>query len=124
MLERTSPFSRHPRRALATDGTIGDNCVVPRCYHVSTSSPEETARDIRACVNDVGGPGQLQSIGKDAAGRIHSLVYYTERDDADRYLNQITRCLGSKGHRVHRAEVLEDVDDYPSFASNESEAST
>jgi hypothetical protein len=75
-------------------------------------------------VKDVGGSGQLRAIGKDAAGRIHSLVYYTERDDADRYLNQITRCLGSKGHRVHRAEVLEDVDDYPSFASNESEAST
>jgi hypothetical protein len=75
-------------------------------------------------VKDVGGPGQLRAIGKDAAGRIHSLVYYTDRDDADRYLNQITRCLGSKGHRVHRAEVLEDVDDYPSFASNESEAST
>jgi hypothetical protein len=75
-------------------------------------------------VNDVGGPGQLRSIGKDAAGRIHSLVYYTERDDADKYLNPITRCLRSKGHAVHRAEVLEDVDDYPPFATNESEAST
>jgi len=117
-----SPFSRHPRRGLATYGTIGDNCVVPHCYHVTTSSPEETARDIEDCVKDVG--GQLRAIGKDAAGKIHSLVYYTERDDADRYLNQITRCLGSKGHRVHRAEVLEDVGHYPSFASNESEAPT
>ena len=98
--------------------------MVPRCYHVSTSSPEETARDIRACVNDVGGPGQLGSIGKDAAGRVHSLVYYTERDDADKYLNRITRCLRSKGHAVHRAEVLEDVDGYPSFGTTESEAST
>ena len=75
-------------------------------------------------MNDVGGPGQLRSIGKDAAGRVHSLVYYTERDDADRYLNPITRCLRSKGHEVHSAEVLEDVDDNPPFATNESEAST
>ena len=97
---------------------------MPRCYHVTTSSPQETARDIEACVNDVGGPGQLQSIGKDAAGRIHSLVYYTELDDADRCLNRITRCLGSKGHAVHRAEVLEDVDGYASFGTTESEAST
>jgi hypothetical protein len=97
---------------------------VPHCYHVLTSSPEETARDIKLCVNEVGAPGQLRGIGKDAPGRVHSLVYYTERNDADRCLNPITRCLQSKGHTVYRAEVLEDVDDYPSFASNESEAST
>jgi hypothetical protein len=96
---------------------------VPNCYHVSSSSPEETASDVRACVNEVGGPGQLRSIGKDAAGRVHSLVYYTERDDADRYLNPITRCLRSKGHWVHRAEVLEDVDDFPRFATSEPETS-
>ena len=122
MRKGASPFSRHPRRGLATYGTIGDNCVVPHCYHVTTSSPEETARDIEDCVKDVG--GQLRAIGKDAAGKIHSLVYYTERDDADRYLNRITRCLRSKGHAVHRAEVLEDVDGYPSFGTTESEAST
>ena len=124
MLQRTSTFSRHPRRALATDGTIGDDCVVPHCYHALTSSPEETAGHIRACVDHVGRPGQVRFIGKDAAGRVHSLVYYRERGDADSHLNQITECLRSKGHEVHLAEVLEEVDDYPPFATNESEEST
>ena len=96
---------------------------MPNCYHVSSSSPEDTARDVRACVNEVGGPGQLRSIAKDAAGRVHSLVYYTERDDADKYLLPITRCLRSKGHSVHRAEVLEDVEDFPGFGTNEPETS-
>lgn len=97
---------------------------MPHCYYVLTSSPPETARDVRTCVNDVGGPGHLRSIAKDAAGRVHSLVYYRERDDADRYLNPITRCLRSKGHEVHEAEVLEEVEGYPPFTTNNSEAST
>jgi len=97
---------------------------VPHCYYVLTSSPAQAAADVRACVQDVGGPGRPAGIGKDAAGRVHALVYYTERDDADRYLNPIIRCLRSKGHEVYTAEVLEDVDDYPPIATNESEAST
>lgn len=96
---------------------------MPNCYHVSTSSPQETARDVRDCVSEVGGPGQLRSIAVDAAGKVHSLVYYRARDDADRYLHPITRCLRSKGHQVHRAEVLEDVEDFPGFATNEPETS-
>jgi hypothetical protein len=88
-----------------------------------TSSPEETAGHIKGCVDHVG-RGQLRFIGKDAEGRVHSLVYYRERHDADTYLNQITECLRSKGHEVHRAEVLEEVDDYPPFAGDESEEST
>ena len=90
---------------------------MPHCYHVLTSSPEETVGHIRACV---GRPGQVRFIGKDAAGKVHSLVYYRERADADTYLDQITECLRSKGHVVHLAEVLQEIDDYP----NESEEST
>jgi hypothetical protein len=66
-------------------------------------------------VNDVGGPGVLRSIATDAAGRVHSLVHYGARDDADVYLLRITRCLRSKGHQVHHAEVLENVPDFPGF---------
>lgn len=120
---RPARASRRPRACLATGSAIGDDRVVPNCYHVSSSSPEETARDVQACVNEVGGPGKLGSIAKDAAGRVHSLVYYTGRDDADRYLLPITRCLRSKGHSVHRAEVLEDVEDFPRFGTNEPETS-
>jgi len=88
---------------------------MPNCYHVTRSSPQETARDVRECVDQVGGPGQLRRLATDAGGSVHSLVYYAERDDADRYLQAITRCLREKGHVVHRAEVLEDVPDFPGF---------
>jgi hypothetical protein len=74
-------------------------------------------------VNEVGGLGQLGGIAKDDAGWVHSLVYYTGRDDADRHLHEITECLRSKGHSVHRAEVLEDVEDFPRFGTNEPETS-
>ena len=111
-------LSRHPRSGLATDGTISDNCVVPRCYHVSTSSPEETARDIKACVMVGARAGPKHRQGR--RRKVHSLVYYRERADADTYLDQITECLRSKGHVVHLAEVLQEIDDYP----NESEEST
>jgi hypothetical protein len=102
---------------LATGRTIGDDRVVPNCYHVTSSSPQETAGHVRECVNDpdVGGQGVLRRIATDAGGRVHSLVHYGERDDADRYLLRITRCLRSKGHEVHKAEVLEDVEGFPGF---------
>jgi hypothetical protein len=94
---------------------------VPNCYHVTSSSPQETAGHVRECVNEVGGGGVLRSIATDAAGRVHSLVYYGERDDADRYLLRITRCLRSKGHEVHSAEVLEDVEGFAGFGTAEPE---
>ncbi|HMB19127.1 MAG TPA: hypothetical protein VKO41_07430, partial [Gaiellaceae bacterium] len=72
---------------------------------------------------EVGGPGQLGGIAKDDAGWVHSLVYYRGRDDADRYLHEISECLRSKGHSVHVEKVLEDVDDFPRFGPNEPETS-
>jgi hypothetical protein len=61
----------------------------------------------------VGGPGVLR-IATDGS-MVYSLVHYKQRDEADRYLHPITRCIRAKGHRVHRAEVLEDVADSPGF---------
>lgn len=87
---------------------------MPNCYHVSSSSPQETARDVRDCVAEVGGPGQLRRIGTDGR-KVYSLVYYAERDDADRHLHKITRCIRQKGHEVEKAEVLEDVPDFRGF---------
>jgi hypothetical protein len=99
---------------LATARTMSDDRIVPNCYHISSSPPEQTAQDVRACVEEVGGPGQLRRVGTDGR-KVYSLVYYADRDDADRYLHKITRCIRQKGHEVHHAEVLEDVPDFPGF---------
>lgn len=92
---------------------------MPNCYHVASSSPHETGKDVAQCVKDVGGPGQLEKLLTDGS-KVHSLVYYETRELAEEYLDRITRCLEEKGHKVHEAEVLEsfeelrfDVEDYP-----------
>jgi hypothetical protein len=113
-IENVTLFSASTTVALQLVTRIGDDRVVPNCYYVTSSSPQETAKDVAECVRDVGGPGELRKVATDGRN-VYSLVYYGERDDADRYLNPITRCLRAKGHEVHRAEVLEDVEDFPGF---------
>ena len=80
---------------------------MPDCYHVVSSRPEETGRDIRGCVGSAGGPGRLRELRTDG-DRVHSRVRYQTREQAERHLKPLTRCLENKGHTVHRAEVVED----------------
>jgi hypothetical protein len=94
---------------------MSDDRVVPNCYHVSSSSPQSAAADVKACVEEVGGDGQLKKLATDGR-KVYSLVFYRERDEADRHLHAITRCIRAKGHEVHKAEVLEDVPDFPGFS--------
>ena len=81
---------------------------MPDCYHVVSSRPEDTGRDIRGCIGSAGGPGRLHDLRSDDRNRVHSRVHYETREQAERHLNPLTRCLEKKGHTVHRAEVVED----------------
>ena len=82
---------------------------MPNCYHVIRSAPAATIDDVKDCVRDVGAPGVLKRVAWDGA-RVHTWVHYESRDDADRCLHPITRCLRDKGHTVYRADVLENIE--------------
>ena len=80
---------------------------MPDCYHIVSSRPDETGRDIHACVGTVGGPGRVHEMKTDGS-KVHSRVRYPTRPAAEQHLDRLTRCFESKGHTVHRAEVIED----------------
>jgi hypothetical protein len=83
---------------------------VPDCYHVTSSPPRETGRDVKDCVNSAGGQGRLRKLVVDDRGRVHSCVHYQTSEQANRQLDRLTRCIESKGHTVHEARVVDDCD--------------
>lgn len=84
---------------------------MPNCYYVTSSSPGQTAKDLRDCVSDVGGPGRIERPPETDGATVHSWVKYDELRDAMRYLNPIKRCMEDKGHRVHKAKILHQFDE-------------
>jgi hypothetical protein len=93
---------------------MSDDRIVPNCYHVSSSSPQETAANVRECVRQVGGPGRPPKLATNGT-KVYSLVYYRTKELAAEYLDAITSCLQDKGHVVHEAEVLEDIQGFEEF---------
>jgi hypothetical protein len=85
---------------------------VPDCYYVCSSSPAQTKRHLRECVNEVGGPGDIDRRPMLTDGAmVHAWVYYEALGDAMRYLNLIKKCMEDKGHSVHKAQILHDFDE-------------
>lgn len=84
---------------------------MPNCYYVTSSSPGQTAKDLRECVAEVGGPGQIKRAPETDGAKVHSWVWYDELRDAMRYLNPIRGCMEGKGHRVHIAKILHQFDE-------------
>lgn len=83
---------------------------MPDCYHVISSSPEEAGKDIKECVDKVGGPGKLKKLKTDGK-RTYSFVQYEDREVAYKYLGPLTDCIAGKGHEIHDARVLEDFEE-------------
>jgi hypothetical protein len=85
---------------------------VPNCYYVTSSSPGQAVRDLRDCVSEVGGPGDIDRRPPMTDGAmVHAWVYYVQLSDAMRYLNPIKKCMEDKGHRVYKAKILHDFEE-------------
>jgi hypothetical protein len=69
-------------------------------------------RELRQCVDAVGGPGDVDRRKPLTDGaKVHAFVYYESLGEAMRYLNPVRRCMEEKGHRVWKAEVLHELDE-------------
>jgi hypothetical protein len=85
---------------------------VPNCYYVTSSSPGQIVRDLRACIKEVGDEGDLdRRPPMTDGGKVHAWVYYPSLGEAMRNLNPIKRCMEDKGHRVWKAEIVHELDE-------------
>jgi hypothetical protein len=85
---------------------------VPNCYYVTSSSPGQAVRDLRDCVSEVGGPGDIDRRRPMTDGAmVHAWVYYEQLPDAMRYLNPIKKCMEDKGHRVYKAKIVHEFEE-------------
>lgn len=78
---------------------------MPDCYYVVTSSPENAARDLRACVREGGFPASGFRFAYDSK-RVHAFVSFKVWSDAVKYLDPLKDCLESKDHVVHEYKIL------------------
>jgi hypothetical protein len=85
---------------------------VPDCYFIVASEPEETGKDISACVKEKGGPGWVHKLSLELdTEKVHTRVHYDTSELAREYLKPIKECLERKGHTVERAVVIEDFEE-------------